>query len=86
MNFIKNTLKHTSNKQTKKNKTRKKTQTKPEQNSFDIKKDQSIIIGTHYKLEKKIGQGNFGIIYQGTNIKTKEMVAIKFESHDSKIR
>ena len=86
MIFIKNTLKHTSNKQTKKNKTRKKTQTKPEQNSFDIKKDQSIIIGTHYKLEKKIGQGNFGIIYQGTNIKTKEMVAIKFESHDSKIR
>ncbi|KAF8326267.1 kinase-like domain-containing protein [Amanita rubescens] len=35
--------------------------------------------GKDYKLGKKIGSGSFGKIYIGTNVKSREHVAIKFE-------
>lgn len=38
----------------------------------------NTINGT-YSIGKKLGEGSFGVIYQGTNIITKELIAIKFE-------
>jgi serine/threonine protein kinase len=37
------------------------------------------IIGNKYKLISQLGSGTFGTIYQGTNIRTNEKVAIKVE-------
>lgn len=31
-----------------------------------------------FKVTKKIGQGSFGQVYQGYNIKNNELVALKF--------
>ncbi|CAO3614160.1 unnamed protein product [Mucor hiemalis] len=39
-----------------------------------------IIIGTKYKLGRKIGAGSFGEIYLGTNIMSGEDIAVKLES------
>ncbi|EGW32917.1 uncharacterized protein SPAPADRAFT_60260, partial [Spathaspora passalidarum NRRL Y-27907] len=39
----------------------------------------SSIVGVHYKVGKKIGEGSFGIIFEGINILTNQQVAIKFE-------
>jgi len=38
------------------------------------------IINKKYKLIEKIGEGSFGSIYKGQNIRTREYVAIKIES------
>ena len=38
------------------------------------------IIGKKYKLLEKIGEGSFGVIFKGQNIRTGELVAIKMES------
>jgi serine/threonine protein kinase len=38
-----------------------------------------MIIGNKYELVKKINQGSFGALYQGKNIRTEELVAIKVE-------
>jgi serine/threonine protein kinase len=38
-----------------------------------------MIIGNKYELVKKINQGTFGALYQGKNIRTGELVAIKVE-------
>ncbi|KAJ1342849.1 hypothetical protein BSLG_002508 [Batrachochytrium salamandrivorans] len=38
------------------------------------------VIGVHYKIGRKIGEGSFGIIYEGTNLLNNQPVAIKFES------
>ena len=45
------------------------------------------LIGNKYKLLEKIGEGAFGSIYKGENIRTKELVAIKIEPiiHDLKL-
>ena len=40
------------------------------------------IIGKKYNIEKLLGQGKFGIVYKGRNIKTGEEVAIKTEKRD----
>jgi len=37
------------------------------------------LIGNKYKLLEKIGEGSFGSIYKGENIRTNELVAIKVE-------
>jgi len=37
------------------------------------------VINNKYKLIEKIGEGSFGSIYKGENIRTKELVAIKME-------
>ena len=40
---------------------------------------QKIIIGNKFQICKKLGQGAFGVIYQGKNIRTGDEVAIKLE-------
>jgi serine/threonine protein kinase len=36
-------------------------------------------VGKIYKMNKKIGNGAFGEIYEGQNLNTKEIIAIKLE-------
>lgn len=45
-----------------------------------------MIVNNKYKLLDKIGQGSFGSIYKGENIRTKELVAIKVESIDNNFK
>lgn len=44
------------------------------------------ILGKKYKILEKIGNGKFGIVFKGINIKTTEIVAIKTEKKDSSIK
>ncbi|GMG48541.1 unnamed protein product [Ambrosiozyma monospora] len=39
----------------------------------------SQVVGLHYKIGKKIGEGSFGVIFEGTNLINGIPVAIKFE-------
>ena len=41
------------------------------------------IINNKYKIHDKIGEGSFGLIYKGINIRTRENVAIKVEPIES---
>ncbi|KAI8335100.1 kinase-like domain-containing protein [Chlamydoabsidia padenii] len=41
------------------------------------------IVGVHFKIGKKIGEGSFGIIYEGINLLNNHPVAIKFEPRKS---
>lgn len=43
----------------------------------------SNVIGIHYKVGKKIGEGSFGIIFEGINLLNNQLVAIKFEPRRS---
>ncbi|KAI7893782.1 kinase-like domain-containing protein [Mucor mucedo] len=43
----------------------------------------SNVVGVHYKVGRKIGEGSFGIIYEGINLMNNQQVAIKFESRKS---
>ncbi|KAI0928712.1 bifunctional choline kinase/ethanolamine kinase cki1 [Taiwanofungus camphoratus] len=36
-------------------------------------------VGVHYRVGKKIGEGSFGVIFEGTNLLNSQTVAIKFE-------
>lgn len=38
----------------------------------------SNIVGVHYRVGKKIGEGSFGVIFEGTNLLNSQTVAIKF--------
>ena len=40
-------------------------------------------VGGKYKLSKRLGEGAFGQIYAGVNVKTNEEVAIKLEKLDT---
>ena len=42
-------------------------------------RDDSTIVGLHYKIGKKIGEGSFGVLFEGTNMINGLPVAIKFE-------
>ena len=44
------------------------------------------LINNKYKIIEKIGEGCFGSIYKGKNIRTNEEVAIKIESIDNDIK
>lgn len=44
------------------------------------------IINKKYKIINKIGEGSFGSIYKGENIRTREFVAIKVESIKSETK
>ncbi|EEB08816.1 CK1/CK1/CK1-G protein kinase Cki2 [Schizosaccharomyces japonicus yFS275] len=44
---------------------------------------QTSVVGVHYRVERKIGEGSFGIIFDGTNLLNSQPVAIKFESRKS---
>ncbi|KAF9960825.1 casein kinase I [Mortierella alpina] len=43
----------------------------------------SNVVGVHYRVGKKIGEGSFGIIYEGINLLNSQQVAIKFEPRKS---
>lgn len=36
------------------------------------------LVGGHFHVQKKIGEGSFGVIYQGFNDLNDRLVAIKF--------
>lgn len=38
----------------------------------------SNVVGVHYRVGKKIGEGSFGVIFEGTNLLNNQTVAIKF--------
>ena len=44
------------------------------------------LINKKYKLIEKIGNGTFGTIYKGQNIRTNEYVAIKMEAIESQLK
>ena len=44
------------------------------------------IIGHKYRIEKQLGNGSFGSIFQGTNIRTREKVAIKSEPNNGDMK
>ncbi|SAM01454.1 hypothetical protein [Absidia glauca] len=41
------------------------------------------VVGVHFKVGRKIGEGSFGVIYQGTNLLNNQPVAVKFEPRKS---
>ncbi|TVY18845.1 Casein kinase I-like protein [Lachnellula arida] len=41
------------------------------------------IVGTHYHVRKKIGEGSFGVVFDGTSQLDNQQVAIKFEPRKS---
>ncbi|KAG8528053.1 uncharacterized protein KY384_006969 [Bacidia gigantensis] len=43
----------------------------------------SNVVGVHYRVGKKIGEGSFGVIFEGTNLLNNNQVAIKFEPRKS---
>ncbi|EPY53529.1 CK1/CK1/CK1-G protein kinase Cki1 [Schizosaccharomyces cryophilus OY26] len=44
---------------------------------------QANVVGIHYKVGRKIGEGSFGVIFEGTNLLNNQQVAIKFEPRRS---
>jgi casein kinase I family protein HRR25 len=44
------------------------------------------LINKKYRLLGKIGEGSFGLIYKGENIRTRELVAIKVEPIDHELK
>lgn len=40
----------------------------------------SNVVGVHYRVGKKIGEGSFGVIFEGTNLLNNQQIAIKFVS------
>lgn len=40
----------------------------------------TAVIGSHYRVGKKIGEGSFGVVFEGTNLLNGNAVAIKFVS------
>lgn len=40
----------------------------------------SNVVGVHYRVGKKIGEGSFGVIFEGHNLLNNNQVAIKFVS------
>jgi casein kinase 1 len=36
------------------------------------------VVGVHYRVGKKIGEGSFGVIFEGQNLLNNQQVAIKF--------
>lgn len=47
------------------------------QKPSSTRKSASIIVGSHFKLGKRLGKGNFGEVRYGKNMKNNEDVAIK---------
>jgi casein kinase 1 len=41
------------------------------------------IVGGHYKVGKKIGEGSFGVVFEGVKVTTNQSIAIKFEPRKS---
>lgn len=45
---------------------------------FYMASSSSNVVGVHYRVGKKIGEGSFGVIFEGTNLLNNQQVAIKF--------
>lgn len=45
---------------------------------FVMASSSSNVVGVHYRVGKKIGEGSFGVIFEGTNLLNNQQVAIKF--------
>lgn len=43
---------------------------------------QNNVVGVHYKVGRRIGEGSFGVIFEGTNLLNNQQVAIKFVSEN----
>ncbi|KDQ17964.1 hypothetical protein BOTBODRAFT_29281 [Botryobasidium botryosum FD-172 SS1] len=43
----------------------------------------SNVVGVHYRVGRKIGEGSFGVIFEGVNLLNSQAVAIKFEPRKS---
>ncbi|ORY79106.1 kinase-like domain-containing protein [Protomyces lactucae-debilis] len=43
----------------------------------------SNVVGVHYRVGRKVGEGSFGVIFEGTNLLNNQQVAIKFEPRKS---
>ncbi|KAH9945369.1 kinase-like protein [Epithele typhae] len=41
------------------------------------------VVGNHFRVGKKIGEGSFGVVFEGTNMLNNQPVAIKFEPRKS---
>ena len=37
------------------------------------------VVADRYNVGKKLGEGSFGIVFEGTNLRNQRQVAIKFE-------
>ncbi|KAI7898162.1 kinase-like domain-containing protein [Cokeromyces recurvatus] len=51
--------------------------------SNSIQSSSTHIVGVHYKVGKKLGEGSFGVLYEGLNLLNNRSVAIKFEPRKS---
>lgn len=49
---------------------------------FAMASSSSNVVGVHYRVGKKIGEGSFGVIFEGTNLLNNQQVAIKFVRAD----
>lgn len=38
----------------------------------------SNVVGVHYRVGKKIGEGSFGMLFQGVNLINNQPIALKF--------
>lgn len=45
---------------------------------FKMASSSSNVVGVHYRVGKKVGEGSFGVIFEGTNLLNNQQVAIKF--------
>ncbi|EPX75260.1 CK1/CK1/CK1-G protein kinase Cki3 [Schizosaccharomyces octosporus yFS286] len=45
----------------------------------------SNVVGVHYRVGKKIGEGSFGMLFQGVNLVNNQPIALKFESRKSEV-
>lgn len=41
------------------------------------------LVGNHYRIGKKIGEGSFGVVFEGTKLPNSQLVAVKFEPRKS---
>lgn len=46
----------------------------------NYKVEKMSLVGERYRLEHRIGQGSFGVVYCGFDTKTKEQIALKLEA------
>lgn len=55
------------------------TQNHHNMNVSGLSLNNNSVVGLHYKIGKKIGEGSFGVLFEGSNIINGVAVAIKFE-------
>ncbi|KAK9766664.1 Palmitoylated plasma membrane-bound casein kinase [Basidiobolus ranarum] len=51
----------------------------------DLRREVPGVVGSQYRVGKKIGMGSFGIIYEGINLVKNQQIAIKFEPKKTEV-